>query len=470
MSKATLSARSCDESVLDRPGVWLKYNCISKTGCIGVEWINPPNSTELGTMFIADLKSNDESQYTWIWKGQNVSNTKKELQNDKIALKAFIRHSNRGCVKYWRCQERSCSAIIHTNKNDHLKTRSGNHNHVPTPERIELIQFKYEVKRRVLEESTPIARIYDQQLAAAQLTLPALSIAPTSREAQSSFQHLRRKTTPPLPVSGDFEIPDRCSQTLDGNNFLLSDTTVRNKRVLVFATGLQLAIFFQSSHIFMDGTFTVCPPYFDQVFTMYCIHHDQAIPCIIALLPGRSAMIYQYIFDLLDNEAKELGLSFGPDTITSDFEPGLIKAIKRQFHNSRHLGCYFHHTQSVYKKIQSLGLSSQYKNDEEVRSHARKLMAVPLLPLEKMNLAFEYLVDNHPACLDPLFNYYESFWMESLPLKLWNVSNIKIKTNNIVEGWHNRFANRIEKKYPNIWHFIKVLQQEEVYVKQTVQH
>ncbi|CAF3867561.1 unnamed protein product [Rotaria sordida] len=341
---------------------------------------------------------------------------------------------DRGCVKYWRCQERSCSAIIHTNKNDHLKTRSGNHNHVPTPERIELIQFKYEVKRRVLEESTPIARIYDQQLAAAQLTLPALSIAPTSREAQSSFQHLRRKTTPPLPVSGDFEIPDRCSQTLDGNNFLLSDTTVRNKRVLVFATGLQLAIFFQSSHIFMDGTFTVCPPYFDQVFTMYCIHHDQAIPCIIALLPGRSAMIYQYIFDLLDNEAKELGLSFGPDTITSDFEPGLIKAIKRQFHNSRHLGCYFHHTQSVYKKIQSLGLSSQYKNDEEVRSHARKLMAVPLLPLEKMNLAFEYLVDNHPACLDPLFNYYESFWMESLPLKLWNVSNIKIKTNNIAEG------------------------------------
>ncbi|CAF1494087.1 unnamed protein product [Rotaria sordida] len=383
MSKATLSARSCDESVLDRPGVWLKYNCISKTGCIGVEWINPPNSTELGKMFIADLKSNDESQYTWIWKGQNVSNTKKELQNDKIALKAFIRHS---------------------------------------------------IKRRVLEESTPIARIYDQELAAAQLTLPALSIAPTSREAQSSFQRLRRKTTPPLPVSGDFEIPDRYSQTLDGNNFLLSDTTVRNKRVLVFATGLQLAIFFQSSHIFMDGTFTVCPPYFDQVFTMHCIHHDQAIPCIIALLPGRSAMIYQYIFDLLDNEAKELGLTFGPDTITSDFEPGLIKAIKRQFHNSRHLGCYFHHTQSVYKKIQSLGLSSQYKNDEEVRSHARKLMAVPLLPLEKMNLAFEYLVDNHPACLDPLFNYYESFWMDSLPLKLWNVSNIKIKTNNIAEG------------------------------------
>jgi hypothetical protein len=37
-------------------------------------------------------------------------------------------------------------------------------------------------------------------------------------------------------------------------------------------------------------------------------------------------------------------------------------------------------------------------------------------------------------------------------------------------GWHNRFAHRIEKKHPNIWHFIQVLQREEVYVKQTIQH
>lgn len=37
-------------------------------------------------------------------------------------------------------------------------------------------------------------------------------------------------------------------------------------------------------------------------------------------------------------------------------------------------------------------------------------------------------------------------------------------------GWHNRFAHRIDKKHPNIWYFIKVLQQEEVHVKQIVQH
>jgi hypothetical protein len=37
-------------------------------------------------------------------------------------------------------------------------------------------------------------------------------------------------------------------------------------------------------------------------------------------------------------------------------------------------------------------------------------------------------------------------------------------------GWHNRFASRIDKKHPNVWHFIYVLQQEEVQFNQLVQH
>jgi hypothetical protein len=36
--------------------------------------------------------------------------------------------------------------------------------------------------------------------------------------------------------------------------------------------------------------------------------------------------------------------------------------------------CYFYHSQSIYKKrLKSLDLSNQYKNDEEVRSYATKL-------------------------------------------------------------------------------------------------
>ncbi len=98
------------------------------------------------------------------------------------------------------------------------------------------------------------------------------------------------------------------------------------------------------------------------------------------------------------------------------------------------MGCYFHHTQSIYKKINSLGLSNLYKNDEKVGSTARKLVSLTLSPIDKVKLALECLYNDHPDSLDPLFDYYESFWMGSLSLELWNVSNLIIKTNNTAEG------------------------------------
>ena len=36
-----------------------------------------------------------------------------------------------------------------------------------------------------------------------------------------------------------------------------------------------------------------------------------------------------------------------------------------------------------------------------------------------------------------------------------------MKTNNHVEGWHNRFSSTVGKVHPNIWHLIEALQKEE---------
>ena len=296
--------------------------------------------------------------------------------------------------------------------------------------------------------------------------------------------------------------------------------------MLTFANELQLTILFKSKHIFIDGTFSVCPPFFDQVFTIHGVHHEHSefsfysfvhvceisllvvVPCVIALLPGRSATIYKQLFQLLDEQATDLKMTFEPEVITSDFETGLIKTIKQhvttffypsyliyislslyflKFPMGRHVGCFFHYTQSIHRKIQKLGLSTIYKDDEKARSICQQLMALALLPLDKVELAFQSLAANHPESLDDLFEYFETFWMETTSIDLWNVFELKTRTNNNAEGncsctsplrhssigllgWHNRFAHRIDKKHPNIWHFIRVLQEEEVRFNQYVQH
>ena len=115
------------------------------------------------------------------------------------------------------------------------------------------------------------------------------------------------------------------------------------------------------------------------------------------------------------------------------------------------------------------------------------MMALALLPLNKVEPVFQSLAANHPESLDDLFEYFETFWMETTSVNLWNVFELKTRTNNNAEGnrsftsssrhsnivllgWHNRFAHRIDKKHPNIWHFIRFLQEEEVRFNQHVQH
>jgi hypothetical protein len=61
-------------------------------------------------------------------------------------------------------------------------------------------------------------------------------------------------------------------------------------------------------------------------------------------------------------------------------------------------------------------------------------MALPLLPVKDVPRAYEDLNEKIPVELEPLFEYFEGWWMKQVPLALWNVSNLQSRTNNNVEG------------------------------------
>ncbi|CAF4962548.1 unnamed protein product, partial [Rotaria socialis] len=137
----------------------------------------------------------------------------------------------------------------------------------------------------------------------------------------------RRKLTPILPESNSFDIPDGYQTTASGEPFLICDKLVsRKKRMLFFGSPNQLQLLFDSSIIFLDGTFRSTPPFFDQIFTIH-------------------------------------GLKFD-------------------------CGCYFYYSQCLYRRIQSLGLAKAYSQDESVRSCCRKLMALLLLPIQEVETSF----------------------------------------------------------------------------------
>ena len=151
---------------------------------------------------------------------------------------------------------------------------------------------------------------------------------------------------------------------------------------------------------------------------------------------------------------------------------------------AQHHGCFFHYCQDLYKNIQSLGLSTSYLDDEDIRLACRSVMASALMPKEHMGEAFELLKENSPAEIADFFSYVQQQWFKCVPSEYyWVVSNLDWRTNNFAEGhvhhlfwkliylfhssdWHNKFNHRVDKHHPNVWHSFECLKREELSFRQ----
>ena len=89
------------------------------------------------------------------------------------------------------------------------------------------------------------------------------------------MHRVRRKVMPLLPQSAFFDIPDDYKTTIDEKRFLLGDESpVRRERLLIFFSDHQLDLLFQSSIVYMDGTFAKSPPFFVQIHIIHAVFID----------------------------------------------------------------------------------------------------------------------------------------------------------------------------------------------------
>jgi hypothetical protein len=131
--------------------------------------------------------------------------------------------------------------------------------------------------------------------------------------------------------------------TQSGHNFLLY--AAQGNEILIFATHDNMRLLCNSQFVSMDGTFDSCPTLYSQIFTLHVFEDNRLIPVVYSLLPDKRAATYVTFFNVIQNEAIALGLTFDPTVIMSDFESGIIRAVTVQFPNAGHRGCHFHFTQ-----------------------------------------------------------------------------------------------------------------------------
>ena len=171
------------------------------------------------------------------------------------------------------------------------------------------------------------------------------------------------------------------------------------------------------------------------------------------------------MFTFLKEAAQNLQIQFDTQAVMADFELALVQSLEIQFPSAVIHGCFFHFSQCLWRKVQSLGLSDQYKNDAVIRSFIKKTTALAFIPLAFVRVAWSAIKADAPGIqeADDFISYFESTWLDgNFPPRTWNYfSHEGPRTNNHLEGWHNRLKRVSRKAHPNLFEVVEILKKEQ---------
>jgi len=138
--------------------------------------------------------------------------------------------------------------------------------------------------------------------------------------------------------------------------------------------------------IFSDGTFSIVPNLFKQLYTIHGKVYQSVVPLVYVLMPEKSQEAYRKVFNVL----KELIPNFAPQTVMTDFEKGSINAYNEVFPSIQTSSCFFPLSQSVWRKHQSLPtVRAKYSQDLEYARYCRMIPALAFVHPSNVVKAFE---------------------------------------------------------------------------------
>ncbi|XP_065323683.1 uncharacterized protein LOC135930822 [Gordionus sp. m RMFG-2023] len=159
------------------------------------------------------------------------------------------------------------------------------------------------------------------------------------------------------------------------------------------------------------------------------------------------------------SKCQERDLFPDPLYIYMDFEKSAMTAVKSII--GYHIvirGCFYHLCQSTHRKIQKLGLESEYRTDETLSFFCGMMDGLAFVPLCDMDNAMTFLRSVTPSNGKDILDYFNKNYVNG-NLEQSTLSDEE-RTNNQCEGWNHRFSNLVGNKHPSIWVLIKKMKCE----------
>jgi len=411
---------------------------------------------------------------------------------DKINVNGYImiKDKHRNDKYYWCCEKRvalQCNgrAVTKLIEGEHHLHNVSEHNHAAEANRVNVIKTVNTLKERAKETSElPVQIIQTVSTNSSHIIHPYL---PSRDALRQSIHRIRSSDLPTEPESlDDLIIPEDLTKTLDGSDFLVKNSVMDEDRILLFTTVVNVRYLAQSPFWIMDGTFKTVPTLFRQLYTIHGRvggnENSRLMPLVYALMSRKSEGCYRRLFQDLTDFGVEYDIHLQPQFILTDFEQAAINATSREFQRVQNKGCFFHLSQSIYRKIQSSGLSVQYGTDENFSLLIRHIPALAFLPPNDIPAAFDELKGHLPSEANVIVQWFEDNYVHGrvrrilrdenvmrapplFPPTFWSViDNIEYafpRTQNSVEAWHRRWETLVGVSHLGVFKIIKEMQKEQ---------
>ena len=200
----------------------------------------------------------------------------------------------------------------------------------------------------------------------------------------------------------------------------------------------------------VDGTFSIVPKPYYQLYTISALKGAHVYPVVFAILKDKLESTYRHVFEILENLIGRLQ----PRVIKSDFEIGSINAMKSFFPYTKISACQFHLGQTLMRKVKELQVYVEYKTQPIIKRFVKLLVCLSYVnPSEVENTFFEIKnLRTFPHILTELYDYFYRVYINNgenarFPISLWNccedVDQSVPKTNNAIKGWHSVFQKNV---------------------------
>ncbi|KAL3094137.1 hypothetical protein niasHS_004822 [Heterodera schachtii] len=317
-----------------------------------------------------------------------------------IDLDSFRFIKNRKDGSWFRCEQRNCPATAKLEDNDLMTGILGpkSHHHGCAPSRYDAETRRNQMKRLIKEEpKTKPCQIRAQ--IRTDIDDEVFELLGTNEALDQMANRTKNKFV------GGVNCADPLNIQIPPGLLIKNDESV-----LIYDSRELLSVLKQNRRWSLDGTFRSAPKPWMQVFVIGCYVNNRMVVAAQALLPGKASKYYTEVLQQLKRAVEPIL----PIKVMSDFEIGMLKAMRHVFPSCERSGCSFHMAQAVFRKARSMGIFNLLNEDDDevpvqrksVHKTFRSVLSLALIPPDYVRHAFSIIVNAAPLGVQGWLAYF----------------------------------------------------------------